>query len=594
VSQMNRARLDDVQRAGALIPRYWWLKRLVLVGVGTVLLVVGLRGAWGWAAERAWQRTLAELRAAGLDPAIGADEYPDVGQEENAAFAWARAAARLQEVNAQRVAQGATSINAFYTHATAAPMFPLPRRGGAPAYRGTLSEQLNDNPFHVLLDHVDVDHAALLALDQELMTLSRNAATRGDANWRRLQQTNLALYAVDLSDPVNNFNVAGFSPLRALAQFLDQAAEVRLHAGQHREAVDRWQVQVAYSESFYQRRSYPIDILVALAVDALACSTIATGLPQLVLENSARDGAEIERVEPATPSQLAALRDQLLDEEEIRQAVEIALRAEIGSNAAYVAAWQQGRASVTNPGAFPGAAVSTGDHLARWALAPAWTMRLIEWAHHCRAAVNAFREPAWVPLAPELQTGFAGCFPFVDDRPILTRIIYPTGRFTLDRTCVLIRGQLAERRLLATAIAVRLFEHDRGRRPSRLAELAPDYLPRVPRDPFGDGRQALRAKIEKGHVQYLYSRYEDGDDHGGAFELSDYSYPQMFIRPGGNVGPRVGDQVLLLDVPPPPPAWLEQYGKYLDGGGSADEEGSSQSNPSATGTNPGEGDEKRR
>jgi hypothetical protein len=48
---------------------------------------------------------------------------------------------------------------------------------------------------------------------------------------------------------------------------------------------------------------------------------------------------------------------------------------------------------------------------------------------------------------------------------------------------------LAKRRMAAIALAMRLFEVDRGRSPETLNELTPDYLPRVLRDPFAaDGR----------------------------------------------------------------------------------------------------------
>lgn len=84
----------------------------------------------------------------------------------------------------------------------------------------------------------------------------------------------------------------------------------------------------------------------------------------------------------------------------------------------------------------------------------------------------------------------------------------------------------------------------------------------------------VELRHQPGPVSEPVFRHEDGDDDGTAFERSDYSYPQMFIRPAGDVETLVGDQVLLLDMPPPPPAWLERYGEYLDGGGSADAEGS--------------------
>ena len=70
----------------------------------------------------------------------------------------------------------------------------------------------------------------------------------------------------------------------------------------------------------------------------------------------------------------------------------------------------------------------------------------------------------------------------------------------------------AERRLALTAVAVCRFRAARGRLPSALAELSPEFLTVIPRDPF-DGRP-LRMK-KTGESLVLYSIGEDGKDDGG-------------------------------------------------------------------------------
>ena len=51
---------------------------------------------------------------------------------------------------------------------------------------------------------------------------------------------------------------------------------------------------------------------------------------------------------------------------------------------------------------------------------------------------------------------------------------------------------LARQRLAAAALAVKLYEADHGRRPGRLAELVPDYLPAVPMDPWDPAAGPIR------------------------------------------------------------------------------------------------------
>jgi hypothetical protein len=70
----------------------------------------------------------------------------------------------------------------------------------------------------------------------------------------------------------------------------------------------------------------------------------------------------------------------------------------------------------------------------------------------------------------------------------------------------------AKRRLAVTAVAVCRFRAARGRLPNAIADLVPQFLAAVPRDPF-DGRP-LRMK-KTGENLVVYSIGEDGKDDGG-------------------------------------------------------------------------------
>jgi hypothetical protein len=66
--------------------------------------------------------------------------------------------------------------------------------------------------------------------------------------------------------------------------------------------------------------------------------------------------------------------------------------------------------------------------------------------------------------------------------------------------------------LATTALAIERFRHQRGRLPTTLAELTPEFLEKVPRDPF-DGTPLRYRALAKGYV--IYSVDVDGHDDGG-------------------------------------------------------------------------------
>jgi len=86
------------------------------------------------------------------------------------------------------------------------------------------------------------------------------------------------------------------------------------------------------------------------------------------------------------------------------------------------------------------------------------------------------------------------------------------GRFVTQQY----RGK-AERRLAATALALRLYAADHGGSyPKTLDELVPNYLPAVPTDPFATGSRPLKYSAADPAAPSVYSVGEDGADDGGS------------------------------------------------------------------------------
>lgn len=72
----------------------------------------------------------------------------------------------------------------------------------------------------------------------------------------------------------------------------------------------------------------------------------------------------------------------------------------------------------------------------------------------------------------------------------------------------------AKLRLLMTELSLRAYHLENEKYPKNLKELSPDYLARVPLDPFSSKRQMLRYRLE-GEKYLLYCVGQNGKDDGG-------------------------------------------------------------------------------
>lgn len=124
-----------------------------------------------------------------------------------------------------------------------------------------------------------------------------------------------------------------------------------------------------------------------------------------------------------------------------------------------------------------------------------------------------------VEKSPDLQT-FRATVPPLPIVPgprgsggnVMARLLLPP----FDRTVEQHFQALTERRLAATALAIKWYQADHGGAPPRtLEELVPKYLPAVPRDPMAAGDQPLRYLLEGERIA-VYGVAENGLDEGGS------------------------------------------------------------------------------
>jgi hypothetical protein len=99
----------------------------------------------------------------------------------------------------------------------------------------------------------------------------------------------------------------------------------------------------------------------------------------------------------------------------------------------------------------------------------------------------------------------------------LNPILHPVARLltpSLDRAAFTQYRDMAERRLIATALALRWYTQDhQGKLPAKLEELTPKYLEKVPLDPMADGGKEIRYIAG---TRKIYSVGEDGVDQGAS------------------------------------------------------------------------------
>lgn len=98
--------------------------------------------------------------------------------------------------------------------------------------------------------------------------------------------------------------------------------------------------------------------------------------------------------------------------------------------------------------------------------------------------------------------------------------------------------------MAALALAIRLYELDRGRRPATLSDLVPDYVPDVPADPFTADNQPL-PYLPDAERPRLYSVGPNGADDGGYYVM--VLYTQSMFMFAGATPPTVDYEGRVID-----------------------------------------------
>lgn len=439
-----------------------WLRRIVIGFAGFVLVMAAIRLLWGLEADRRLRATLGEFRAAGQPVTVADIEamLGDVEYGDNAAPMLIQAGEALA--------------------------IPNPNEP-------SIDDYLNPDTVAASIDEV----GRLLSANEAALSLFHQAVKRPKALWP-------PGFVAEAASPGAQY----FSAQRHLAKLLSVEMHYEFQRGDHAAAIRSFHAGLRHADAINDHPTI-LHLMVGQAIEALYLSMLQDIVPILMVEGKQIGGVSDE-VAPVRRAQIRDLIDHLMDENRPRdQAIGAALGGRALALFWHERARSLGRSAVTGP----------NNLLPDWVhsalFGPLYTLdrrqqMIGKSALHC-----AVSSPSW----PEGRE----CLDEVNWKALpLERLLHPerymfqfaNKPMNLERNIAVLHfRRVAKRRLAATALAIRLYELDHTNRPAELSDLAADYLPVVPLDPFASDSAIQQAFTNAGHV--LYSIGEDGvDDYG--------------------------------------------------------------------------------
>ncbi|MCY2929235.1 MAG: hypothetical protein NTV86_07010 [Planctomycetota bacterium] len=465
----NAPTTDETAKAAEQIPRRrrmrWWGWLLTILGT-LVCLAVSAWFGWGYAGQKRLDELVAEIRSRG-EPLDWKDlAEPPVPADQNAVPLYLEACRKLKS-----------------------PGGPF-RRADVERFEDMLNDLCGNPTFR--REHAADVTAGLRMLAEALVSV-RQASTRPGVDW-----------GFDYSDGAKSRYPFSLSDVIALDRGIVLAGIATHEAGDDAEALARLHEALAFS-----RTVDGIHNLMGALVAAGCYRAAATGIEQVLPD------LRIGSAPGASREQVRSLSLELLDVEPFRQGFIRAFLAERCS-----ARDDFRRVRNGNDSSYAGKRPSP------WLFAPALNWDELWSMHLLTALVEAAKAPTWPDAANRLNEGPDTYEEFEKYTRGYDPWFQPLYRPVTFMVCPIIANtheahfaQVANLRMAATALAMRLYEVEKGRPASGLADLvAGGYLKAVPADPFSDKGEPIRYKA--GPKQpLLYSVGKNGLDEGGAFTL---------------------------------------------------------------------------
>lgn len=442
-------------------PRYWWLKRIALAAGILLVALFALRLWWGWEANRRLQAEIDRIIAAG-EPIYPEDFDPkeDIPDEQNAARLLLKADEKFNFAQVQ----------------------------------SELLEKIVGKDALIRKHLTEV--RALIEGNAEVFRIARRARNLPLADWGTRMRT-----------PVVNVLLPALSGQRRLSKLLSLAASYEHIAGNDSEAVEIMHDAFEHSERLAQHPTL-IGELVALANGGATIQAIEVILPSLHIALDEERSAGWK--DAASRSQIRSLLAGLMDEQRIREGMRRAIMCERMSNLDIHNQFMRG--NTTMSAMFRGGGgptISVSDVAWRYAVGPAFTLDVVSALRNMTILVEAAGANSFFDVP-------AGGYDLVTESGFQS-LLHPLQGYlflSFERSFQAYFRALAMRRLAGTALAIRLYEVDHGRRPETLTELVPEYLPAVPQDPFAEAGRAIVYLPSAAHP-IVYSVGVNGVDDGG-------------------------------------------------------------------------------
>ena len=460
-------------------PRYWWLKRIMIASAALILALIALRVWWGWYASRHLQAEIDRIIAAG-EPIYPEDFDPKEEIPDD------QNAAKLYQEAAEKIVLSEKQQKAFdrvytYDH-------PLAE------HRETILSIFNNN--------------------QQAFSLVRQARGLNRFDW-----------GVRIRTPAIETSIPEFSTYRQITKLLNMAAELHFMAGQNDLVVED------FLDSFTLERAMAdqptlISQLVAWAMSAMACS----GIERFVLVGAEdAEGTDLEKVRSLITilDSDSHFPDGLHRAFLVERMYQVDLMNELDSGARKMSdiyGWQGGPH------------VSVPDWVWRYLLQPLLRLDIVRCLRNTTLKIDAiqranFHDEVFAIIEqPEASLYDVLLSPFDLHQ-------------SLNHAVKLYRRCLANRRLAAVGLSVRLYRADKGALPATLQDLIPDYLSSLPIDPQATEPRSF-GYLPNHDPPIVYGVADNGVDEGGKYKIED-----------GVVNSRAVDMPFFLngDRPVPPP-----------------------------------------
>ncbi|MBN2563732.1 MAG: hypothetical protein JXQ75_22675 [Phycisphaerae bacterium] len=457
--------LEKVAEAEARRRRVF--RRMIVIAALCVAALIGVRLWWGYEAGRRLQAEIDQYHAAG-QPILVADYAPppNTPDELNAAVVYGQASAAIV-----RQTDAAVSFD----------------------------DAIGDP--RVCAAYPD-DVRTILEANGETLKLIRQARDLPEADW-----------GIRFTSPLINIMLPSLTPHRELARIASLAAALQHQQGNHAAAIETLlDIHAMAAKLGVEGNATLITHLVTIAVDSLAVARLEEITPTLVVVGTRIDGQPVAH--PATREQTQALLRTLLDDQAMRSSWRNGMYAERASELDCVLLVIDGNLTVgfltgSGPGALGGPGV---PRLVR----PVFELDAVRMIRHVTQVCEAGLAPDWSKAQEIARTSEPSVPQNLTDKlsHIMSNLLMPS----LQRALTLHFRIMAERRMAATALAIRLYELDHRGRPASLDELVPNYLEALPQDPFAAGGRTFGYKPDAS-PPILYSVGSDGLDDAGEFAL---------------------------------------------------------------------------